>query len=54
VLENIWVREEEIIDIISILDNSKARLFLCKWLKMLLNTILSNILLTQDNNETGL
>jgi hypothetical protein len=29
-------------------------LFLCKWLKMFLNTIFSNILLTQDNNETGL
>jgi hypothetical protein len=27
---------------------------LCKWLKMFLNTIFSNILLTQDNNETGL
>jgi hypothetical protein len=29
-------------------------LFLCKWLKMFLNTIFSNILFTQDNNETGL
>jgi hypothetical protein len=68
VLETIWVREEEIIDIISILDSNKATgpdkisnnmiisrsIFLCKWLNMFLNTIFSNILLTQDNTETGL
>jgi hypothetical protein len=34
--------------------NLYRSLFLCKWLKMFLNTIFSNILLTQDNNETGL
>jgi hypothetical protein len=34
--------------------NLHRSLFLCKWLKMFLNTIFSNILLTQDNNETGL
>jgi Mg2+/Co2+ transporter CorB len=61
VLENIWVREEKIIDIISILDSNKATgpdkisykmiisigicIFLCKWLKMFLNIIFSNILL---------
>jgi hypothetical protein len=34
--------------------NLYRSLFLCKLLKIFLNTIFSNILLTQDNNETGL